>query len=82
MKLIKATPEEHPIDGTVYGESVEKTSDDIDALKALGKTLAKDQGYPNAEWSNLYPVMGDKQLKDVKEFEITLPNGVLLQIRR
>lgn len=41
-------------------------SDDIDTLKALGKNLARVQGYPEVEWSNLYPVMGDEQLNDVK----------------
>lgn len=82
MKLIKATQKEHLIDGTVYDETVEKTSEHIDALKILGKILAREQGYPDVKWLNLYPVMGDKQLKDVKEFQISLPNGVLLQIKR
>jgi hypothetical protein len=82
MRLIKATPTEHPIDGTVYEESLEDTSEDIDTLKALGNSLAKGQGYLDVGWSNLYPVMGDDEIKDVKEFEMRLPNGVSLQIRQ
>ena len=81
MKLIKATPKEDEIDGIIYDESLELDSEDVETLKVNGKEIARALGYKNEEWSELYPAMGNKSFNDVKEFQMELPNGVLLQIR-
>lgn len=81
LKLIKAIPVDHEINGTLFNETVEMTSDNIEALKAKGNEIARTLGTKEIIWSSRYPVMGDNRTEDVKEFQMLLTNGTTLVIR-
>lgn len=81
MKLIKIIPIEHEIDGSIFNETIEMESDNIDALKARINEIACALDDKEIIWTSRYPIMGNNRIEDIKEFQAVLTDGTILEIR-